>query len=248
MRAIWAAIFLIASTALALAGGRVALVIGNNAYNNLTPLANPRLDAETLASMLADNGFDVLSCDGNKPGCFDLDRGDFTDTLEMFARKSRGADMALVFYAGHGMQTAKGNVLAPVDMEIDCGADDPFRAVMLDQVLDAVSGATEKIIILDACRNDPLQARQCAQRGAKPLSFGSFAVSQGETKFLLMASTLPGQTAPDGLPGGHSPFAEALFHWIKEAPASRSASCSTASPFASKNAPGPRASSRCRKS
>lgn len=203
---------------LASAGSRVALVIGNADYEKLAPLNNPVIDAERMASLLAANGFDVMSCDGDKPGCFNLDRSAMTDALEEFELKSRGADVALVFYAGHGMQTAKGNVLAPVNMELSCDTLDPLKATMLDNVMDAMSDARDKIVIIDACRNDPFQAQQCAQRGARSLSFGSIAVPESDSRFLLMSSTKPGQYAADGLPGAHSPFAESLFYWMEKEP------------------------------
>ncbi len=201
----------LAATVAAHAEKRVALVIGNNAYEHLSPLNNPIVDAARMAGILQANGFDVMSCAGDKPGCFDLDRSGMTDALEDFGYEARDADVALVFYAGHGMQTARGNVLAPVNMELSCETLDPSRATMLDDVFDAIEDAREKIVIIDACRNDPLQAQQCVQRGGRSLSFGSIAVPNSAARFLLMSSTQPGQVAQDGLPGAHSPFALSLF-------------------------------------
>jgi len=215
--ALAAATFL-CGTNLSLAGGRVALVIGNAAYEKLAPLNNPVIDAERMAALLVANGFDVMSCDGDKAGCYNLDRSGMTDALETFELKARGADVALVFYAGHGMQTAKGNVLAPVNMELSCDTLDPLKATMLDNVMDAMSDARDKVVIIDACRNDPFQAQQCAQRGARSLSFGSIAVPESDSRFLLMSSTKPGQYAADGMPGAHSPFAESLFYWMEKEP------------------------------
>lgn len=202
-----------------LAGGRVALVIGNTAYQRLAPLSNPASDAERMAELLAARGFDVMSCDGVRPGCFDLDRSDMSDAIEDFGDRADGADVALFFYAGHGMQTGDGNVLAPVNMELSCETMQARRATVLEDVLKEMEGAKEKIVLLDACRNDPLGAQQCAARGAKSLSFGSFAVPNTVTRFLLMSSTLNGQVAQDGPSGGHSPFAESLFHWMEREPA-----------------------------
>jgi uncharacterized caspase-like protein len=199
------------STPQASAAGRVALVIGNGDYRNLTPLSNPGSDARRMAELLAANGFDVMRCGGTAPGCFDLDRGELLDALDDFADMAKGADVALAFYAGHGMQTGDGNVIAPTDIEIDCGDWSTKRSVVLDDVLEAMDGAAEKIVILDACRNDPFKAQQCLNRGVRPLSFGSFAVPQSVSRFLLVSSTQNGQLAQDGLPGAHSPFAESLF-------------------------------------
>lgn len=203
------------------AAGRVALIIGNSQYENLSSLSNPQRDAGRMAELLAANGFDVMACKERTPGCFDLDRGDMLDALDDFRDKSAKADVALVFYAGHGMQTAEGNVLAPTDIEISCEDWRARRAVLLDDVLAAMDGAKEKIVILDACRNDPLKAQQCLARGARPLSFGSIAVPSSTQRFLLVTSTQNGQVAQDGRPGDHSPFAEALFHTMQAEPQSR---------------------------
>lgn len=199
-------------------GRRVALVVGNQAYEHLSPLANPVLDARRMAAILSANGFSVHSCDGVQPGCFDLDREAMTDALEDFEAMARGAAVAFVFYAGHGMQTADGNVLAPVNMQLDCDSLDPRRAFLLDNVMAAAEGAAEKIVVIDACRNDPLQAQQCAARGGRPLSFDSIRLPAEAERFLLVSSTTPGQVARDGLPGAHSPFAATLFKAMEAEP------------------------------
>lgn len=211
---------LLAGICFAHASKRVALVIGNSRYENLSSLSNPSRDAARMADIVAANGFDVMRC-GDAAGCFDLDRGDMLDALEDFRDVAKGADVALVFYAGHGMQTAEGNVLAPTDIDISCEDWRTRRAVLLDDVLEAMDGAKEKIVIIDACRNDPLKAQQCMARGARPLSFGSIAVPDSVSRFLLMTSTQNGQVAQDGRAGEHSPFAEALFQIMAEAPEQR---------------------------
>lgn len=84
---------------------RVALVIGNQNYSSLAQLYNPAADAQSLATLLAANGFDVISCDGGQHiGCFDLKREGFLDALDTLKDKSSDADLALVFYSGHGME------------------------------------------------------------------------------------------------------------------------------------------------
>ncbi|MEX0343414.1 MAG: caspase family protein [Rhizobiaceae bacterium] len=209
---------LAAAAGVANAANRVALVIGNNEYENLSSLNNPGSDAARLAKLLEGYGFDVMRCEDETLGCFDLDRGDLRDALEDFEDEADEADVALFFYAGHGLQTAEGNVLAPVDMKISCDNWKAKREILLDDVLESMSGAREKIVILDACRNDPFKAQQCLARGARPLSFGSFAVPDSVSRFLLITSTLNGQVARDGEPGTHSPFAKALFHWMEQEP------------------------------
>ena len=99
---------------------RVALVIGQNAYPGgasatigLPHLDNPVLDAHRMAEILVKHGFDVISCDGKTPGCFDLDRNRFLDALKQLETRAAGADLALVFFAGHGLASEEGNVLTP---------------------------------------------------------------------------------------------------------------------------------------
>lgn len=203
------------------AAGRVALIIGNSTYENLSTLSNPARDAARMAEILAGNGFDVMSCEDRAAGCFDLDRGGMLDALEDFRDRAEGAEVALVFYAGHGMQTADGNVIAPIDIDVSCEDWRARRAVLLDDVLEAMAGAQEKIVIIDACRNDPFKAQQCLSRGARPLSFGSIAVPNSASRFLLMTSTQNGQVALDGPAGEHSPFAQALFHYMEAEPQRR---------------------------
>jgi len=208
VRAIAITCGIVAATACqAVAAGRVALVVGNDAYQSLSKLANPGADAGELARVLSANGFEVLSCDGKRPGCFDLTREGLQDALETLADKAKGKDLALVFFSGHGMQGAEDNVLAPIDMRVDCAEQTMRRGVPLKELLKAVAGARQKIVILDACRNS---LPQCpGARGFVAVSFGEFSVPDAES-FMLVSSTKPGQVAFDGLPGQHSPFARAV--------------------------------------
>src|SRR5262245_61994416 len=101
---------------------RVALVIGQSAYPGgssatigLPALDNPARDAQSMAELLAKHGFVVISCDGKTPGCQDLDRGRLLDALTRLEQRAVGADLALVFFAGHGLASEEGNILAPID-------------------------------------------------------------------------------------------------------------------------------------
>ena len=121
---------------------RVALVIGQDGYRaeqgGLVPLANPGRDARRMAALLAAHGFDVISCDGARPACFDLTQAAFKQALETLRERAREADTALVFYAGHGLETHDGNILAAVDSRIDCQSWGVSAGVLLDDVLQAI--------------------------------------------------------------------------------------------------------------
>ena len=116
MRSIFVAcifVFAIVTAALAAPDKRVALVIGNNAYKALHSLANPGLDAQRLAGLLTERGFDVLSCDGKRPGCFDLTREGLTAAIALLAEKSKGASLALVSMPATAWARPKGTCLRP---------------------------------------------------------------------------------------------------------------------------------------
>src|SRR5262249_36375955 len=195
----------LASAGQSTAADRVALVIGNDAYQSLLKLANPGADAGELARLFAANGFEVLSCDGKRPGCFEVTREGLLDALETLRNKAKGKDLAIVFFSGHGMQGPDGNVLAPVDMNVDCAENTMRRGVLLNDLLNAVAGARQKIVMIDACRNNPLP--QCPlARGFMATNFCALSVPDAES-FLLVPSTKPGQVALDGFRGEHSSFA-----------------------------------------
>ncbi len=185
------------------ANKRVALIIGVNAYQSLSPLSNPVPDAHAIATALKRYGFAVTEH-------YDLDRAAMLDALENFSLESGQADVALVYYAGHGMEIAGKNILAPKDMEIDCEKKLPRRSVDLDQLFDAIAGAPKQVVLLDSCRNDPFP--QCPSRSAgSGAGFRGIARAGGEGRSLLIANaTLSGQLAADGSPGQNSPFAKAL--------------------------------------
>jgi uncharacterized caspase-like protein len=99
---------------------RVALVIGQNAYVELTSLDNPIRDARSIVELLAKHGFDLIACGGSAPGCFDLNRDQLQSAMNELKERAAGADLALVFFAGHGTATEQGNIVAPVNADVDC--------------------------------------------------------------------------------------------------------------------------------
>ncbi|WP_246661987.1 caspase family protein, partial [Prosthecodimorpha hirschii] len=125
----------------------MALVIGNGAYRHVEPLRNPPRDAAAIARLLAGAGFEVSSH-------VDLDRRSMRDALRQFATKAERADVALVYFAGHGMEVGGSNWLIPTDAALASTDDVEDEAFGLQRVRDAVAGARRlRVVILDACRD-----------------------------------------------------------------------------------------------
>ncbi len=196
----------------AAAAKRVALVIGNAAYQQAGALTNPVNDAADMAKALTAAGFDVVLG-------LDLDRRAFDGKLREFARLVDGADTAVLFYAGHGLQVAGHNYLVPVDAGLASERDLDFDAVSLDFVLRQMEVGRDgktSIVFLDACRNNPLSrnlARSMGTRGAS-VGQGLAEVQTGVGTFIAY-STQPGNVALDG-DGRNSPFTQALAAHVTE--------------------------------
>ena len=121
------------SASVALAAGRVALVVSNSTYSHIARLPNPENDAADMATALRRLGFDVTTAQ-------DADRASLNEALRVFTRESVGADMALVFYAGHGLEMDGVNYLVPVDARLERDTDVRFETVALDDVLGGNGG------------------------------------------------------------------------------------------------------------
>jgi tetratricopeptide (TPR) repeat protein len=201
---------------------RVALVIGNSAYTSVSPLLNPLRDAQAIAASLRHIGFDAVTL------AADASREKLIDALRIFANESEKADWALVYYAGHGIEVNGVNYLIPVDARLAADRDVQFEAVPLDRVMAAVEGAKKlKLIILDACRDNPFapQMRKTAAPGPVARAdtagghVGTRSVGRGLAEVKVSAGSLVvyaakhGQVALDG-EGGNSPFAVALVQRI----------------------------------
>ncbi|PPC98054.1 MAG: hypothetical protein CTY36_11050, partial [Methylocystis sp.] len=221
--ALFAVTVLTISTAAA-EGRRVALVIGQNAYPGggaakagLPVLYNSRNDAARLSKLLGANGFDVISCDGKSPGCLDLDRKGMLAALSKLEASAKGADMALVFFAGHGLATDEGNILTPTDAKLDCATGAVTQGIPVERFMAATAPAKHKLMILDACRDNPI-GDVCPGLKGKKLAFTRIEAGALQN-FLLVTSTQFGQQALDGPKGQHSPFATALFQALEKNPA-----------------------------
>jgi hypothetical protein len=192
-------------------GSRVALVIGNGAYVNANALPNPANDARAFATTLRQIGFDVS--EGT-----DLDRAGMERLMRDFLQKASAARIALMFYAGHGMQVDGKNYLVPIDAKLAVPTDLAFETVEVDKVLDALNDPSRaNIIILDACRDNPL-ARSFASRlgpaRSTAVGAGLAAYSTVGSGTLIAYATAPGQVALDGK-GSNSPFTAALIKHIR---------------------------------
>jgi hypothetical protein len=197
---------LLVSGTAAFADKRVAFVVGNGAYRNVAPLPNPAIDAKSMASVLRNVGFDVV--EGTN-----LTRNKMTEKLLDFGKKAEGADVALFFYAGHGIAINGTNYLLPVDADIKSEMDVKLgSAINIDVTLDqTMADAKVKLVFLDACRDNPFAARIKSNSATRSLSVqqGLAEMKSGEGTLIAFA-TGPGQTALDGQEGTNSPFTRAL--------------------------------------
>src|ERR1700724_4367301 len=145
---------ILASSNVAKADRRVAFVVGNGAYKNAQPLPNPPIDAKAMASVLRNVGFEVV--EGTN-----LTRDKMTERLLEFGQKAQGADVAVFFYAGHGIAVDGINYLLPVDANIKSEMDIKLgNAINVDLTLDQTMNAAKvKLVFLDACRDNPFAAK-----------------------------------------------------------------------------------------
>ena len=192
-------------------GRRVALVIGNGAYEHVPALKNPRNDAEDMAAALRDVGFEVVA--GT-----DLDRAAFYERIGEFTERARGAEAALFYYAGHGMQLSGANYLLPVDATQRSEWTLKGTAVKLQEVLANMGGAA-RLVFLDACRDNPFLEGIAGGGRSSAASRGLTRVasdSPGSDGGMFIAyATAPGAVAADG-DGRNSPFTAALKRHIGE--------------------------------
>jgi hypothetical protein len=197
---------IIACAAPAAAEKRIALVIGNSAYRSVTPLDNPARDAVLMAETLSAVGFALV---GGRAQ-LDLDKSAMDNAVQNFGRQVQGADVALFYYAGHGVQVAGANYLVPVNANPTREADVDFQMTDVNLVLRQMQGAGTRLnlVILDACRNNPFGAR--GLRGAD----GGLAQMRAPEGTLISYATQPGNVAQDGS-DGHSPYTRALAATVK---------------------------------
>jgi uncharacterized caspase-like protein len=186
---------------------RIALVIGNSAYKNVAALDNPGNDANDVGAAFERLGFEVLRV---KDGTFDGMRRGLLD----FARKARGSEIAIVFFAGHGMEVGGENYLIPVDAELKADVDVDHEAIALKSITPLVENASRLgVVILDACRNNPFSSKMQRTVRTRAVSRGLAAVEPTGNVLIAFAAR-EGTTAADGV-GRNSPFSASLLKHIE---------------------------------
>ena len=209
---IFAALFfqLLAAAPAAQAQKRVALVIGNSAYQHAGLLDNPKNDAIDVASALKKHGFQAISG-------FDLDKVGMDRKIREFAEALPGATSAVFFFAGHGLQVSGHNYLVPIDAKLTTAAALDWEMVRLDLVHRSMEReAATSILFVDACRNNPLARNLARVMGTRSAEIGrGLAPVEAGVGTLVSFSTQPGNVALDGA-GRNSPFAGALVKHIHQ--------------------------------
>ena len=201
--------FVLLPASLRAASDRVALVIGNGAYENAAHLPNPPNDAADVAQALRRIGFDVV--EGR-----DLKKRQMEDKIREFSRKVDTAKLALFFYAGHGLQVGRQNYLIPIDAQLDRIADVSLETIDVNLVLQQMEADKRvNLVFLDACRDNPLGRSLARSLGTRSISISQGLASiQSSVGTMIVYATQPDNVALDGS-GRNSPFTTALLKHIE---------------------------------
>ena len=195
---------------------RVALVVGNSAYQHTGTLENPSRDARAVAQKLQKLGFEVIEG-------YDLDKPQMDQKIHAFAKAVRGAEIGMFFYAGHGMQVNGENYLVPVDGVFEDPSDLEFKAVSMDAVTQQMKyDVAVRVVVLDACRDNPLsrslaRSLSAVTRSAK-VADGLAKIDiggEGGEGTAIIYATSPDEVAYDGEASTHSPFTRAFLEQIQ---------------------------------
>ncbi len=208
-----AAAVVVAGAAVAQAEKRVALVIGNSDYEATGRLPNPERDALAMSRKLGGLGFDVIEG-------YNLTYDELRETVRQFAKETRGADLSVFFYAGHGIAVDQVNYIVPVDAQMNDPIDWEFEVYALPDILRSVSRAeSASLVFLDACRDNPMASQLAELRGMSTRTLNQSGLSLVNPLALptsgsvVAYATEPGDVAFDG-DGENSPFTAALLRHI----------------------------------
>lgn len=203
-RFLLAAILLAVASAPGMAAKRVALIIGNSAYEKVVQLPNPSRDAAAMGKLMRQAGFDSVEVK-NDLGITALRRA-----LRDFSDKVVDADIAVLFYAGHGIEVSGVNYLIPVDAVLERDMDVEDEAVSLDRVGQIMSSAKRlQLVILDACRDNPFVGSMKRKLATRSIGRGLAKVEVPSSDTLVAFAAKAGLTAADG-DGLNSPYTTAL--------------------------------------
>lgn len=208
LRGALAAFFLAVAPTWAAAEGRFALLIGNADYTSVEDLRNTVNDAQDIGATLGGLGYDVTVLT-------DLTRSAMVEALHDFRRRSHGAEHAIIYYAGHGIELDNANFLIPVDADLRTDLDVDFEAVPLSLFTRAASGGADlSLVILDACRNNPFLKTMARAVASRSVGKGLAEVEPGGHTLVAFAAK-EGTVALDG-GGRNSPYAAALIEVLEE--------------------------------
>jgi uncharacterized caspase-like protein len=186
---------------------RVALIVGNSSYQTVPQLPNPSRDATAVAKMFKDSGFDTVDL------LINVGNLEFKRAIRKFEAEADQADIAVVYYAGHGLEISGNNYLIPIDARLASDRDADDEAIPLERLVSSADGAKRlRLIILDACRDNPFEKTMKRTLATRAFSRGLAEVEPG-TNTLVAFAAKAGSTALDGA-GSHSPFTEALLKHI----------------------------------
>jgi hypothetical protein len=183
---------------------RIALAIGNSSYESVPKLPNPSRDAIAIGQMFRDAHFD------NVDVIINASNQELKRALRKFEADADQADIAVIYYAGHGLEIGGINYLIPVDAKLASDRDAEDEAVRLDRVISSADSASKlRVIILDACRDNPFPSLMKRSKGNRAVSSGLGKTEPTSTDTLIAYAAKAGSVAEDG-DGQHSPFTSAI--------------------------------------
>src|SRR5262245_48933116 len=201
-------VVLLLCSSVAHAEKRVALVVGNAAYQNASKLLNPGNDAKAIAAMLRAANFDEVALYANL-GIRELRRA-----IKDFSDLARDADTAVVYYSGHGIEVNGINYLIPTDAVLDRDIDAPYEAYSLDNLLQVLEPARRlRLVMLDACRDNPFSRSMKRTIGSRAIGRGLAPIEPTGINTLIGFAAKAGSIALDG-EGANSPYATAVLNHI----------------------------------
>jgi uncharacterized caspase-like protein len=201
-------IFLGLTSAASFAEKRVALVMGNSAYQNVSRLANPGNDSEAMSATLKGAGFDVVNLKR------DLKANEMRRALRDFSDSVSNADIAIVYFAGHGIEIDGSNYIIPVDAVLERDIDAYDEAISLERLLTVIEPARQlRLVILDACRDNPFNKTMKRTIGSRAVGRGLAKVEPTSPNTLIAYAAKAGSTASDG-DSKNSPFTAALVKYL----------------------------------